>query len=110
MTKLVPIRKGCKLCSVLCCSQQPQPILPTQPRTYILAANVIVKSCTKCRRQRVNDAARQLASLQARLSEQHQQHEMSSAEYSKDNASVLASVKALEQDAAELQSKLAEQR
>ena len=58
----------------------------------------------------MNDAARQLASLQARLSEQHQQHEMSSAEYSKDNASVLASVKALEQDAAELQSKLAEQR
>ena len=63
-----------------------------------------------CRRQRVRDTERQLASLQTALAEQHKQHERQSAQFRREADTKVRRVKALQEEASELQQQLAAQR
>jgi hypothetical protein len=65
---------------------------------------------TMCRRQRVRDTERQLASLQTALAEQHKQHERQSAQLSNEADAKVQLVKVLQEQAFELQRRLTAQR
>ena len=63
-----------------------------------------------CRRQRVRDTERQLASLQTALAEQHKQHERQSAQLSNEADAKVQLVKVLQEQAFELQRRVTAQR